>query len=164
MPPPLRHLSRKPRYSGGSARHIEFGIPQIYSRISDRFRRIRVVAERPGEGPFTILFADLRYCASPAGGLLSSRQRPGEPPEAQPDGGEGNEGSQGFGEVLEVLGETPVSVVYFVIVAPDKFIMARQGKVVFGDPPATKTCPACLSDDLNPAASKCEHCGSAVNV
>jgi large conductance mechanosensitive channel len=42
--------------------------------------------------------------------------------------------------------------------------MARQGKVVFGDPPATKTCPACLSDDLNPAASKCKHCGSAVNV
>jgi hypothetical protein len=58
----------------------------------------------------------------------------------------------------------PVSVVYFVIVAPYKFIMARPGKVVFGDPPATKTCPACLSDDLNPAASKCKHCGSAVNV
>jgi transposase len=47
----------------------------------------------------------------------------------------------------------------FVIVAPYKFIMARRGKVVFGDPPATKTCPACLSDDLNPAASKCKHCG-----
>ena len=29
--------------------------------------------------------------------------------------------------------------------------MARRGKVVFGDPPPTKTCPACLSDDLNPA-------------
>ena len=57
-----------------------------------------------------------------------------------------------------------MAVVYFVIVAPYKFIMARQGKVVFGDPPATKTCPACLSDDLNPAASKCKHCGSAVNV
>jgi hypothetical protein len=39
MPPPLRHLSRKPRYSGGPARYIEFGIPQmIYSRTSDRFR------------------------------------------------------------------------------------------------------------------------------
>jgi hypothetical protein len=35
---------------------------------------------------------------------------------------------------------------------------------VFGDPPATKTCPACLSHDLNPAASNCKHCGSAVNV
>jgi hypothetical protein len=53
---------------------------------------------------------------------------------------------------------------YFVIVVPSKFIMARQGKVVFGDPPATKTCPPCLSDDLSPAASKCEHCGSPVNV
>jgi len=51
-----------------------------------------------------------------------------------------------------------------VIVASYKFIMVRQRKVVFGDPPATKTCPACLSDDLNPAASKCKHCGSAVNV
>ena len=41
VPPPLRPLSRKPRYGGGSARHIEFGIPQmIYSRTSDRFRRI----------------------------------------------------------------------------------------------------------------------------
>jgi hypothetical protein len=80
-----------------------------------------VVAGRPGEGPFTILFADLRYRdASPAGGLLSPRQRPGEPPKAQLDGGEGNEGGQGFGEVLEILGVTPVSVVYFVIVAPYK--------------------------------------------
>jgi len=65
------------------------------------------------------------------------RRAPWDPP----DGGEGNEGGQGFGEVLGVLGETPVSVVYFVIVAPYKFMMARQGKVVFGDPPATKTCP-----------------------
>jgi hypothetical protein len=54
VPPPLRHLSRKPRYSGGSARHIEFGIPQIYSRTSDRFRRVLVVATRSGEGPFTL--------------------------------------------------------------------------------------------------------------
>src|SRR5262249_44502559 len=29
-----------------------------------------------------------------------------------------------------------------------------------GDPPPTKTCPACLSDDLTPAARKCKHCGS----
>jgi hypothetical protein len=34
---------------------------------------------------------------------LASRQR------GQLDGGEGNEGGQGFGKVLEVLGETPVS-------------------------------------------------------
>ncbi|MGH7152334.1 MAG: MscL family protein, partial [Acetobacteraceae bacterium] len=53
-----------------------------------------------------------------------------------------------------------MAVVYFVIVAPYKFVMARHGRVVFGDPPSTKTCPACLSDDLNPAASKCKHCGT----
>ncbi len=55
-----------------------------------------------------------------------------------------------------------MAVVYFLIVAPYKFVMARRGKTVFGDPPATKTCPACLSDDLKPAASKCQHCGSDV--
>src|SRR5215831_645975 len=33
-----------------------------------------------------------------------------------------------------------MAVVYFVIVAPYKFIMAQQGKTVFGDPPPTKTC------------------------
>ena len=42
-------------------------------------------------------------------GLLSSDLRPGKPPEGKLDGGEGNEGGQGFGKVFEVLGETPVS-------------------------------------------------------
>jgi large conductance mechanosensitive channel len=53
-----------------------------------------------------------------------------------------------------------MAVVYFLIVVPYKVVMARVGKTVFGDPPPTKTCPACLSDDLHPAASKCKHCGS----
>ena len=35
--------------------------------------------------------------------------RPGEPPQGQLDGGEGNEGGQGFGKVLEVLSKPPVS-------------------------------------------------------
>jgi len=52
-----------------------------------------------------------------------------------------------------------MAVVYFMIVMPYKYVMARQGKTVFGDPPPTKACPACLSDDLNPAASRCKHCG-----
>ena len=43
----------------------------------------------------------------------------------------------------------------FLIILPYKAVMARQGKVVFGDPPPTKTRPACLSDDLNPAATRC---------
>ena len=55
-----------------------------------------------------------------------------------------------------------MAVVYFLIVVPYKFIMARRGKTVFGEPPPTKTCPACLSDDLNPAASKCKYCGSDI--
>lgn len=55
-----------------------------------------------------------------------------------------------------------MAVVYFLIVLPYKAIMARQGKIVFGDPPPTKSCPACLSDDLNPAATRCKHCGSDI--
>jgi large conductance mechanosensitive channel len=53
-----------------------------------------------------------------------------------------------------------MAVVYFAIVVPYRSIQARHGKVVFGDPPATKMCPACLSDDLPPAASKCRYCGT----
>jgi len=53
-----------------------------------------------------------------------------------------------------------MAVVYFVIVVPYKAIQARRGKVVFGDPPATKACPACLSADLPPAATKCRYCGT----
>jgi hypothetical protein len=59
---------------------------------------------RPDEGPFTIPFADLHQCNGGVHGL-----RPGKPPEGWLDGGEGNEGGQGFGKVLEVIGETPVS-------------------------------------------------------
>jgi large conductance mechanosensitive channel len=53
-----------------------------------------------------------------------------------------------------------MSVLYFFIVVPYKAIMARQGSTVFGDPAALKTCPACLSDDLPEAASKCKYCGT----
>jgi large conductance mechanosensitive channel len=45
------------------------------------------------------------------------------------------------------------AAVYFLIVLPYKAVMARQGRVVFGDSPPTKTCPACLSDELGPAAT-----------
>ena len=53
-----------------------------------------------------------------------------------------------------------VAVIYFLIVVPYKAVMKRRGKSVFGDPAPTATCPACLSDDLNPAATKCKHCGT----
>lgn len=51
-----------------------------------------------------------------------------------------------------------MAVVYFVIVVPYKSIMKRRGKTVFGDPAPTRTCPACLSNDLDPAATRCKHC------
>ena len=55
-----------------------------------------------------------------------------------------------------------MAVVYFLIVAPYKWVMARMGKMVFAEPPQTKTCPACLSDDLNTAATRCKHCGADI--
>jgi large conductance mechanosensitive channel len=53
-----------------------------------------------------------------------------------------------------------MAVLYFVIVVPYKAIMARRGTPVFGDPTPLKTCPACLSDDIPAAASKCKYCGT----
>ena len=53
-----------------------------------------------------------------------------------------------------------VAAVYFIIVVPYKHIQARRGQVVFGEPAAVKTCPACLSSDLPAAASKCKYCGT----
>ena len=51
-----------------------------------------------------------------------------------------------------------VAVVYFVIVLPYKAIQRRRGITVFGDPQPVKTCPACLSDDLPVAATRCMYC------
>ncbi|HTX81505.1 MAG TPA: MscL family protein [Streptosporangiaceae bacterium] len=53
-----------------------------------------------------------------------------------------------------------IAVIYFVIVVPYKVVSARRGVTVFGDPPAVKTCPACLSSDLPAAATKCKYCGT----
>src|SRR5882672_10061494 len=50
-----------------------------------------------------------------------------------------------------------MAVLYFLIVVPYKTVMARRGETVFGDPVPVKTCPACLSDDLPVAASKCRY-------
>ncbi|MFF4403357.1 MscL family protein [Streptoverticillium reticulum] len=51
-----------------------------------------------------------------------------------------------------------MAVVYFFIVVPYKHVQARRGVVVFGEPGPLKTCPACLSEDLPAAATKCRHC------
>lgn len=51
-----------------------------------------------------------------------------------------------------------MAVVYFLIVVPYKALSARRGLTVFGDPPPVQTCPACLSDDLPAAATRCKHC------
>ncbi|ORV11000.1 MscL family protein [Mycobacterium celatum] len=53
-----------------------------------------------------------------------------------------------------------MTVVYFVIVLPYKHIQARRGVTVFGDEPATKACPECLSADLPADARRCKHCAS----
>lgn len=53
-----------------------------------------------------------------------------------------------------------MAVLYFLIVVPYKAIMARRGETVFGEPAPVKTCPACLSEDLPAAASKCRYCGT----
>jgi large conductance mechanosensitive channel len=55
-----------------------------------------------------------------------------------------------------------MAVVYFLMVVPYKYVMARMSKTVFAEPPPTKTCPACLSDDLNPSATRCKHCGADI--
>ena len=52
-----------------------------------------------------------------------------------------------------------MAVIYFVIVVPHKAVQARRGITAFGDPAPAKTCPACLSDGLPVAASKCKYCG-----
>jgi large conductance mechanosensitive channel len=53
-----------------------------------------------------------------------------------------------------------MGVLYFFIVLPYKSVMARRGEVVFGEAAPVKSCPACLSDDLPVAATKCKYCGT----
>lgn len=48
-------------------------------------------------------------------------------------------------------------MIYFVIIVPYKTVQARRGITALGDPAPAKTRPACLSDDLPVAASKCKY-------
>ncbi|MBO0880650.1 MAG: MscL family protein [Mycobacterium sp.] len=52
-----------------------------------------------------------------------------------------------------------MAVVYFAIVVPYRHVQARRGVVVFGEEPATKACPDCLSD-IPEAANKCKYCAT----
>jgi large conductance mechanosensitive channel len=53
-----------------------------------------------------------------------------------------------------------MAVIYFAIVVPYRAYSARRGVSVFGDPPPTKACPACLSDGLPLEATKCRYCAT----
>jgi large conductance mechanosensitive channel len=55
-------------------------------------------------------------------------------------------------------------VIYFLIVVPYRAIQRRRGVTVFGDPPPAQTCPACLSEGLPAAATKCRFCGTALSA
>jgi large conductance mechanosensitive channel len=53
-------------------------------------------------------------------------------------------------------------VVYYVIVVPYRAMQKRRGVTVFGEPPPAQTCPACLSEGLPVAATKCRYCGTVL--
>jgi large conductance mechanosensitive channel len=57
-----------------------------------------------------------------------------------------------------------MAVVYFAIVVPYRSYQHRRGVAVFTEPPPTKACPACLSDGLPLAATKCRYCGTELTV
>lgn len=67
-----------------------------------------------------------------------------------------------FGDLISTIVYFIVfmAVIYFLLVQPYKAISARRGVTVFGDPAPVKTCPACQSDDLPVAATKCKYCGT----
>jgi large conductance mechanosensitive channel len=57
-----------------------------------------------------------------------------------------------------------MAVIYFAIVVPYRAVQRRRGVTVFGDPPPAQTCPACLSEGLPVAATKCRYCGTALSA
>jgi large conductance mechanosensitive channel len=57
-----------------------------------------------------------------------------------------------------------MAVIYFAIVVPYRAIQKRRGVTVFGDPPPAQTCPACLSEGLPIAATKCRYCGTGLGA
>jgi large conductance mechanosensitive channel len=51
--------------------------------------------------------------------------------------------------------------IYFAIVLPMQYMLKKFGPVALPPPPATKTCPECLSD-IPIAATRCAHCTQPV--
>jgi len=55
-----------------------------------------------------------------------------------------------------------MAVIYFVIVVPYRAVQKKRGVTVFGAPSPAQTCPACLSEGLPVAATKCRYCGTTL--
>ena len=55
-----------------------------------------------------------------------------------------------------------MAVIYYTIVVPYRAVQKRRGVTVFGEPTPAQTCPACLSEGLPVAATKCRYCGTAL--
>ena len=55
-----------------------------------------------------------------------------------------------------------MAVIYFALVVPYRSLQKRRGVTVFGDPPPAQTCPACLSEGLPVAATKCRYCATTL--
>jgi large conductance mechanosensitive channel len=56
-----------------------------------------------------------------------------------------------------------MAVIYFVIVVPFRAVQKRRGVTVFGEPAPAQTCPACLSEGLPVAATKCKYCATTLS-
>ena len=57
-----------------------------------------------------------------------------------------------------------MAVIYYVIIVPYRAVQKRRGVTVFGEPAAAQTCPACLSEGLPLAATKCRYCGTGLGA
>jgi large conductance mechanosensitive channel len=57
-----------------------------------------------------------------------------------------------------------MAVIYFLIVVPYRAYTQRRGSTVFGEPPPTRTCPECKSDDLPADATKCKYCARQLSA
>jgi large conductance mechanosensitive channel len=74
-----------------------------------------------------------------------------------------NGGAVTYGNFLNALISFLIvaTVIYFGVVLPVSKLLARFNKPIPATPPATKTCPQCLSE-IPAAATRCAHCTQAV--